>query len=633
MSIRLEGVTKRIGSALVVNRVSLEVGERELFVLLGRSGSGKSTILRMIAGLTLPDHGRILLHGRDVTTEVPQRRGTGFVFQNYSVFRHMTVAENVEFGLRIRGVRARERRARSEELLALVGLVGLGGRYPEQLSGGQQQRVALARALAYRPSVLLLDEPFGALDVKTRGQLRRALREIQARVGVPTILVTHDQEEAFELADRIGVLDSGRLVEVDAPERLYGAPRTSYSAVFVGAGNVLVGRSLAGSVAIGAIAMPIPEGAAHEEGAPVQVLVRPEHVALTREPPLAGAATLGPGTLVEQRFAGATRRVRVAVTRPAGVRQLAPVPPFGEERLLLDAVLAADVDAPADGWFVSLRGWHVLQPARPRVLVVRVEGSAAPSIEWALRIARRMRAAVSVVALATDAATGARLREGLHQECRAAGEPELAVVLRVGDPVAQVALEQHETPYDLIVVAPEVRRASPSTERSAGHALGAGRNHPGSACEAVLSAQRAPVMFLPAEPPRLERILICTALGQPGETSVRVGGWLARRLGARATLLHVLRQGHELEPLVRAHAERASATLRSMDVECDVRCRTAFSSARGIIDEAAAGDHQLIVVGRHLPPGRGTLVRHDVARQVLLVSDRPVAVIPTIETS
>ena len=168
MSIVLSGLTKRFRRTLVVNEVSLEINDAELFVLLGASGSGKSSILRMIAGLWQPDAGTIQLQGRDVTLLPPQRRGVGLVFQNYSIFRHMTVSENVAFGLRIRKVSGAERKKRSDELLDLVGLAGLGARYPDQLSGGQQQRVALARALAYSPNVLLLDEPFGALDVKIR---------------------------------------------------------------------------------------------------------------------------------------------------------------------------------------------------------------------------------------------------------------------------------------------------------------------------------------------------------------------------------------------------------------------------------------------------------------------------------
>src|SRR5436853_313800 len=216
MSIRLEGLAKSFGGQPVVKPTSLEVRDGELFVLLGASGSGKSTVLRMVAGLTAPDAGGIWLRDRDVTRLPPQERGIGFVFQNYSIFRHMSVGENIEFPLKIRKMPAAERARKREELLDRVGLGGFGNRYAHQLSGGQQQRVALARALVHEPSVLLLDEPFGALDVKIRSQLRRNLREIQQQLGVTAILVTHDQEEAFELADRIGLMERAELPRVPA---------------------------------------------------------------------------------------------------------------------------------------------------------------------------------------------------------------------------------------------------------------------------------------------------------------------------------------------------------------------------------------------------------------------------------
>ena len=202
MSIVLEQLTKRYEGYPVVNRLSLEIAEGEFFVLIGPSGSGKSTVLRMIAGLNTVDSGRIWLQGREVTHLPPPQRGVGFVFQHYALFEHMSVADNVEFALKIRRVKAPERRRRRDELLELVGLAGLGRRMPDQLSGGQQQRVALARALAHQPEVLLLDEPFGALDAKIRVELRRALRKIQKELGISSIFVTHDQEEAFDFSSR-----------------------------------------------------------------------------------------------------------------------------------------------------------------------------------------------------------------------------------------------------------------------------------------------------------------------------------------------------------------------------------------------------------------------------------------------
>ena len=240
MSIVLEHLTKSYGGLSVVRDVSLEIGDGELCVFLGPSGSGKSTILRIVAGLTDSDSGRVLLHGRDVTRVPPQKRGVGFVFQHYALFRHMTIAENVEFALRVRRVAPAERAQRRDELLEMVGLGGYGTRRPDQLSGGQQQRVALARALAHRPEVLLLDEPFGALDARIRAEIRSTVRRIQRELGVTMIFVTHDQEEAFELADRIAVLNHGRLLERGSPRELYLHPSTEFTATFLGTANLVV---------------------------------------------------------------------------------------------------------------------------------------------------------------------------------------------------------------------------------------------------------------------------------------------------------------------------------------------------------------------------------------------------------
>jgi ABC-type Fe3+/spermidine/putrescine transport system ATPase subunit len=241
MTVSIERISKLYGEHRVVDGVSLEVCDGELVVLLGSSGSGKSTILRMVAGLITPDQGRILLDGTDITRLSPQQRGFGFVFQNYSIFPYMTVAENIEFGLKIRKAPVTERRERRERLLELVGLTGLGERYAGQLSGGQLQRVALARSLAYDPKVLLLDEPFGALDAKTRMQLRQSVKKIVKEIGVTTLMVTHDQEEAFELADRIAVMNKGRIEQFALSSDVYYSPSTHFTAGFVGDINFIEG--------------------------------------------------------------------------------------------------------------------------------------------------------------------------------------------------------------------------------------------------------------------------------------------------------------------------------------------------------------------------------------------------------
>src|SRR5260370_24192167 len=252
MSITLDQVTKRYQGLPVVNDVSLDIGDGEFFVLLGPSGSGKSTLLRAIAGLAGVDHGRISLHGRDVTHVSAKERGVGLVFQNYALFRHMTVADNIEFALRVRRTKAADRRQRRQELLRLVALEGMDERMPAQLSGGQQQRVAVARALAHKPEVLLLDEPFGALDAKIREELRRTIRQVQRELGITTVLVTHDQEEAFAMADRIGVMNLGRLLEMGAPHDLYSRPATRFVATFLGAANLILARRTPDGIQMGA---------------------------------------------------------------------------------------------------------------------------------------------------------------------------------------------------------------------------------------------------------------------------------------------------------------------------------------------------------------------------------------------
>ncbi len=232
--ITVDAVTKRYGDFAALNDVSLEVPAGSLTALLGPSGSGKSTLLRVVAGLEVPDSGTVRIEERDATNVPVQQRGIGFVFQHYAAFKHLTVRENVAFGLRIRKRPRREADAKVDELLGIVGLAGYQSRYPSQLSGGQRQRMALARALAIEPRVLLLDEPFGALDAKVRADLREWLRRLHDEVEVTTVLVTHDQEEAMAVADRIAVMNEGRIEQVGAPVELYERPANDFVMGFLG---------------------------------------------------------------------------------------------------------------------------------------------------------------------------------------------------------------------------------------------------------------------------------------------------------------------------------------------------------------------------------------------------------------
>jgi putative spermidine/putrescine transport system ATP-binding protein len=249
VAVRFEGVTKRFGGFIAVDDVDLEVAEGEFFSMLGPSGSGKTTSLRMVAGFERPTSGRIMLGGQDVSTLAPYERDVNTVFQDYALFPHMTVAQNVAYGLEVRKVPRDERRRRVDDALAMVRLEQFGGRKPSALSGGQRQRVALARALVMRPKVLLLDEPLGALDLKLRQAMQIELKEIQQEVGLTFVYVTHDQEEALTMSDRLAVFNHGRIEQVGTPAEVYELPATGFVAGFVGASNVLEGdaaREVAG---------------------------------------------------------------------------------------------------------------------------------------------------------------------------------------------------------------------------------------------------------------------------------------------------------------------------------------------------------------------------------------------------
>ena len=312
MSINFEQITKRYNGNPVVNDVSLQIQAGEFFVLLGPSGSGKSTLLRIAGGLTDVDHGRISFHGRDVTHVRARDRGVGLVFQHYALFRHMTVGENVEFALRVRGVRRRDRARRRDELLQLVALEGFAGRLPGQLSGGQQQRVAVARALAHEPQVLLLDEPFGALDAKIRVELRDTIRQVQRRLGMTTILVTHDQEEAFTLADRIGIMHNGRLLETGRAETLYRRPASRFVATFLGAANLFLGERSDDGLRLGRHFLANADSLkAGGQGNEVVTIVRPEDVEVAEDAERLHSALLADGHIISADFAGVFERLRI----------------------------------------------------------------------------------------------------------------------------------------------------------------------------------------------------------------------------------------------------------------------------------------------------------------------------------
>jgi sulfate transport system ATP-binding protein len=311
----VEGLCKRFGSFDAVQDVTFTAPAGAITALLGPSGSGKSTVLRMIAGLEQPTAGRIVMGDEELTAKSVQERRVGFVFQHYALFRHMTVRANVEFGLRVRKEDQATRRARVDELLDLVHMTPFADRYPDQLSGGQRQRVALARALAPQPSVLLLDEPFGALDAKVRQDLRQWLDELHRELGVTSLLVTHDQEEALELANQIVVMHEGKVEQVGSPGDIYDRPATPFVAGFVGSANVLHGEVVEGHVHLGSFRLP----AAHlDDGVPAAAYVRPHDVVVNEQD--------GGVEATIERVASLGWLARVSLRLPGGETLLAHVP-------------------------------------------------------------------------------------------------------------------------------------------------------------------------------------------------------------------------------------------------------------------------------------------------------------------
>ncbi|MGW0734212.1 ABC transporter ATP-binding protein [Streptomyces sp. NPDC002851] len=319
--VQLKQLRREFGSTVALDGLDLDIAAGEMVALLGPSGCGKTTALRIIAGFESTDSGELLMDGEDITGTPANRRDIGMVFQSYSLFPNMTAAENVAYGLRVRGVAGAEREARAKELLELVGLPGRGDHYPHQLSGGQQQRVALARALAIRPRVLLLDEPLSALDAKVRLTLREEIRRIQLELGITTVFVTHDQEEALSMADRVAVMKDGRLEQCAAPSELYERPATPFVAEFVGTMNRLPGVVRdKGAVELFGRRLPMHgDSAGYAPGTDVDVLLRPEGLAVGSADDKGEPASVRVAT-----FLGAT--TRLLLTTDSGVALKADLP-------------------------------------------------------------------------------------------------------------------------------------------------------------------------------------------------------------------------------------------------------------------------------------------------------------------
>jgi sulfate/thiosulfate transport system ATP-binding protein len=597
MSIILEQLTKRYDGHPVVNEVSLEIADGEFFVLLGSSGSGKTTVLSMIAGLTAIDEGRVLLHGRDVTQLPTQERNVGYVFQNYALFQHMTVADNIEFGLRVRKVPAAQRRKRRDELLELVGLAGLGGRMPRQISGGQQQRVALARALAHKPDVLLLDEPLGALDAKIRIELRRTLKTIQRELGITSILVTHDQEEAFELADRLGVMSFGRLLEVGLPEVLYQQPQTEFVATFLGTANLLVGQATHSGVQVGPHHFPMT----HEPGAVdaahrVQVLFRPEDVALAHTAAELGCQPLGEATVEQITFGGSFERLRLSLPPIPGVRPIAPPVAYGSHAFTVEATRTQDQVThlpllPGQRVWLGVNRIHALTHPGLRFLLPT---DGAPPAQAALVVASQIaRLAHARVTLLGYGLTGETLQRHLQEakEQMGSGPAALETLTSTREPDEAISEEVERHPYDLVV-------------------LGIGGSDRMALAEQILQTGDHHLLLVPCSQPTPQRALVCVASGEPGKEDILFTGRLVRHLGATVKLLTILPEAQdtpETQERVHRFLGKGVETLDAIGVTATKQVRIGRVRDE-ILGEIKAGAHDLLVLGAPLPDSDGKVV-------------------------
>lgn len=613
MSITLKDICKFYGDQPVVDQINLEILPGEFFVLLGTSGSGKTTILRMIAGLVAPDKGEICLKGEVVNHVSPQKRNIGFVFQNYSLFRHMTVGENIAFGLRLRRVPPQERQKRVNQLLEMIGLPGFGDRYPSQLSGGQQQRIAVARALAYEPQVLLLDEPFGALDLTTRVQLRQNLKNIHQQLGITSVLVTHDQGDAFELGDRIGVMEKGKLLAVGAPSDVYRQPKSEYVAQFLGAANFFSGQMQDDKIQIGNTLLPLPEGITPpEKGKRVQILIRPEQLEVVANRNDLHGTFLGDGEMHELLFAGSfyrmTVRVQGIVRSRTGTGDTDPSVLFAQigvekaKRLPFHYGLKV---------VVGVISFHIL-PWHGLNILVGIDGSvhAQHALQFGASLAKLTQGTLNILGVAERYLEEEKAREGLSHARQILQKEvqELTTIYRRGHPAEEILNETEKNSHDLIVLGTRGRQAP--------------TRFLGSTAVRVAMNAPIPTLLVPTPIHVLENILICISGEKARKSDIRFVGRIARSTGARITLFHVSRREILEKPPVFLQEVLQILTSIGLNVRIKIGEGEVISA---ILKEADAGNYNLLVLGTRA--GSPGFLGESVTSQVLAQTDKAVLVL------
>ena len=537
------------------------------------------------------------------------------------------MAEHVEFGLALRKVPKEERSAKRDELLAMVDLAGYARRDVRRLSGGQRQRVAVARALAFEPSVLLLDEPFGALDVKVRGQLRRALKEVQRRLEITTVLVTHDQEEAFELADRIGVVEGGRLLEVGEPGELYHRPKHQFVAQFLGDAALIGTRRDGDRVRIGELQLPVPKSPAATGGGEWALLFRPEDLALADpSSPEGEGRPLGIGRVEEVLDLGPVRRVGVRIDSLPHAWHIGAS--FGEEGIPFRTFLPAlrnGEPALLEGQEVrvEMRGYHILPRLSLRVLAWVGDDEGLDHIfPTARSLATAVGGEITFLVTARDESDGQRKRANLAAALSARGMTS-PIEIHYGPPVEVILRTASARRPDLILVPSPTSETKLTRERR-------------FVAEDLARRGTTPVLFASGERDGIERVLLCTGAGESGKADVAFGGRFARSMGAHATLLYVDDRQipaweqdriHVEPPWILEHLREGVEALRARGVSAEVEVR------RGpvldeILAEAKDRTHDVIVVGAHVRGSRGrSRATPDLASQLVRRATRSVLVV------
>ncbi|CAN5707250.1 hypothetical protein BH10CHL1_BH10CHL1_48790 [soil metagenome] len=617
MSISLEQITKRYEGPIVINNISFEVADGEFFVLRGAEGSGKTTILHIIAGLVEADQGRVLLDQQDVTQLPAKARKVGYVLQQPTASDDITVADSLEADLHLSALSVTEQQQRLHELLELVGLTGLGNRLPSQIAGGRQ-RVALARALVHQPTLLLLDEPFAALDAKLRSELQRRLKVLQRTLGITTLLATHDEAEAFGLADQLGVINAGRLIEVGPPQTLYQSPQTEFVATFLGTANLMVGLATRDSVHIGPHHFPLqdaPSPLALDNARRVQVLFRPENVVLAASEQALNCPTFGEGKVEQTIFGGSFEQLQIRLPPIPGVRPIAPPVAYGGNTFTIEALRTQDQASrlplqPGQKVWVGINRVHALTHPGLRFLLF-TDGSPAAqaALIVACEIARRGQARVTLLGCELSDEALLQHVEAVQQQI---GGELLGLVTRTSaeGPVETLAHELQRQAYDLVVLP-----GLPHRERLAEQILQFGEHH---------------LLYIPTAQPVPSRALICVAGGEPGKDDILFTGRLTRHLDATATLLSVLpatENTAESHEWLRRFLAGGVQTLDLLGVPAQATIRVGQARTE-ILQELENGGYDLLALGAPLPDRTGKIVLNGLVSELLgIVNTRPILII------